>query len=46
MAEVGPISRDKAIWEYNKKLIDKSKSGNYRIVEMNYEDEVKKSVIK
>jgi hypothetical protein len=31
-AEAGPMTRDNAIRQYNSKLNDKTRSGNYRIV--------------
>jgi poly [ADP-ribose] polymerase len=42
MSEPGPLPREQCIREYNHKLHAKSRSGEYRIVEMNYEDDAKK----
>lgn len=39
--EAGPWTRDQCIREYNGKLHAKSKAGDYRVVEMNYDAEVK-----
>ena len=39
MAPIGPLGKDMAIINYNSKIRDKTKSGDYRIVEMNYDDD-------
>ena len=41
-SEAGPWTRDQCISEYNSKLHAKTKAGDYRIVEMNYEAEDEK----
>lgn len=41
-AEAGPMTMQKCISEYNSKLNAKTRGGDYRIVEMNYEAEQKK----
>lgn len=40
MAPVGPVSKEVAIANYNSKVRSKTNSGDYRLVEMNYDDEV------
>lgn len=38
---MGPYSSDEAIKQYSRKLKDKSVSGDYTVVEMNYEEDDK-----